>query len=253
MSSRGIPVAPIEPDSQKVRAMSNVSLYIDRIANSLRERGLLGTVQASWSFLEDSIFDYRYGTNTKRWEPLDKYDIMSEYRSSGNRYQATKAKHMTKLLRAISFPPESVFVDFGSGKGRVLLIASGYRFKKVVGVEFSKELCVIARENLARYRKKVPQGVPVEIVDQDATQYQIGADENVFFFYNPFHEDVFLAVLKNIEGSLRTHPRRIWIIYHAPVYRDLVEKTGVFVKSGELKFRESEFFIYVNRQAQNQV
>jgi len=44
------------------------------------------------------------------------------------------------------------FVDYGSGKGRVLLVASDYAFKKIVGVEFSKVLNDVAVANIATYR-----------------------------------------------------------------------------------------------------
>ena len=39
------------------------------------------------------------------------------------------------------------FIDFGSGKGRVLLVAAGFPFKEVIGVEFSRELHEVALKN----------------------------------------------------------------------------------------------------------
>jgi predicted RNA methylase len=48
------------------------------------------------------------------------------------------------------------FVDFGSGKGRVLLVASHYPFREVVGVEFSPELQKIAEGNIRS--TKAPNG-----------------------------------------------------------------------------------------------
>jgi hypothetical protein len=41
-------------------------------------------------------------------------------------------------------PRDFTFTDFGSGEGRVLLIAAGLPFRAVVGVEFSAELNEIA-------------------------------------------------------------------------------------------------------------
>ena len=43
------------------------------------------------------------------------------------------------------------FIDLGSGKGRVLLMASDYPFKKIIGVEFMPELHRAAQENITGY------------------------------------------------------------------------------------------------------
>lgn len=55
-------------------------------------------------------------------------------------------------LRRILLPREvtdhDVFVDFGSGMGRVVLQAARYPFRKVIGVEISETLHSIARERL---------------------------------------------------------------------------------------------------------
>ena len=47
-----------------------------------------------------------------------------------------------------------VFIDFGSGKGRTLLLASKYRFRRIVGVEFSPELHLVAQHNIRKYRDR---------------------------------------------------------------------------------------------------
>ncbi len=47
-----------------------VALYFRRVITSLREKGLIGTTQATMSFFLDWSFDLRYGTDTMRWQPL---------------------------------------------------------------------------------------------------------------------------------------------------------------------------------------
>ena len=63
-------------------------------------------------------------------------------------YFPTRARHIKKILKTQIFPSKSVFVNIGSGKGRNLLIASQFNFKRVVGIEFSKEFCEIAKKNV---------------------------------------------------------------------------------------------------------
>ena len=45
---------------------------------------------------------------------------------------------------------EFTFVDYGLGKGRVLMLAAEYPFKRIVGVEFSESLDRTARQNLTK-------------------------------------------------------------------------------------------------------
>jgi predicted O-methyltransferase YrrM len=43
------------------------------------------------------------------------------------------------------------FIDFGSGKGRALWMASEYPFRQLIALEFSPELHRIAEANITRY------------------------------------------------------------------------------------------------------
>ena len=57
------------------------------------------------------------------------------------------------MLRALDIDySDFVFVDYGSGKGRTLLVAAEFPFKKIVGVEIAQELHAIAGKNVDQYR-----------------------------------------------------------------------------------------------------
>jgi predicted RNA methylase len=116
------------------------------------------------------------------------------------------------VLDEIRPTSDDVLVDFGCGKGRVLLIAAMRGLKRVAGVEFSEELCSIARENIRRLEKKT-RLCPVEVVCTDASLYEVQADETIFFFFNPFDSAVMNEVIRNIENSFDHDPRRISIVY----------------------------------------
>jgi cyclopropane fatty-acyl-phospholipid synthase-like methyltransferase len=60
------------------------------------------------------------------------------------------------------------FLDFGSGKGRVMLIAAGSPFKSVIGVELSKQLHEIARKNIALLASELTRGARVRSINDDA-------------------------------------------------------------------------------------
>jgi tRNA A58 N-methylase Trm61 len=130
-----------------------------------------------------------------------------------------------------------------SHKGRLLLIASEYGFKRVIGVEFSHDLCEQARKNLLLFRKKVELDVDIEIIESDVVNYEIKDDENVFLF-SPFDEIVMAAVLENINISLEKKLRRVWLIYNSPVHRDIIERN--FVKLKDYVYGGAEFIVYMN-------
>jgi predicted RNA methylase len=217
-----------------------------KIVDSIKERGLRRTVEIILSKLGDFWYDIRFGTNTVRCIELYELEIKSENKYRGRFYQPTSARAFKALMNILDFPSDSVFVDLGAGKGKVLLMARDYGFKRVVGVEFSHELCEIAKRNLSVYRRKAVADVDVEIIESDVVDYEIKDEENVFFLYNPFDPVVMSSVLRNVDKSLEKKPRRIWLIYLTPVHRDVIERHRGFAKLGEYILGGSEFIVYVS-------
>lgn len=60
-------------------------------------------------------------------------------------YQPSGWNFLPRVLRGEEVPATDVFVDFGSGKGRVLYQAAQNRFARVIGVEISAALSEAAR------------------------------------------------------------------------------------------------------------
>ena len=140
---------------------------------------------------------------------------------------------------------EDVFIDFGCGKGRVLLAASQYGFKRVEGIELAGELCEIARNNIAAFASKQRLKTEFRVVQQDAGTYEVPDDANYFYFFNPFGEQVMRSTMGNIVNSLQRRPRAATLIYCNPLCRRCIEETGVFHALGEFVY--GEFIVYTNR------
>ena len=67
-------------------------------------------------------------------------------------YQPTDAGLFQEMMAILPIDfREFTFVDLGSGKGRTLLMASEYPFRRIVGVEILPELHRAAEENIANY------------------------------------------------------------------------------------------------------
>jgi len=213
---------------------------------SCRRRGLVQTLQIAADSLIDLSFDWRHGTDTMAWVSAGELETSSPNRCHAVRYQASKARPLSILFRKLSWARDTVFVDFGSGKGRVLLMAAQFPVKRVVGIEFSPKLCLVARQNIESFRRKHPGLAPIEVVESDATAYGIRDDENVFFMYNPFAPVIVEQVLRAIQRSVQTRPRPISLIYNTPIAHDAVERCGLFARCEEYLVGGTEFRVYAS-------
>lgn len=78
--------------------------------------------------------------------PLRRLTIHNADISKSSPYEAVSFYMLEKLLTAFrSFSEENSIVDLGCGKGRVLVVATHYGFKRITGIDFAKELCGEAR------------------------------------------------------------------------------------------------------------
>ncbi len=109
------------------------------------------------------------------------------------------------------------FLDLGSGKGRTLLMASDYPFRRILGVELLHSLHKIALENLQLYKSESQKCFALEAICADATAFPLPADLLVVFLFNPFPESGMRQVVANLEQSLRAQPRPIFVLYHNPL------------------------------------
>jgi SAM-dependent methyltransferase len=121
-----------------------------------------------------------------------------------------------------------VFIDFGSGKGRAILLATEFPFKRIVGVEFSEKLHIIAQDNIMRYHNDISRCKYVESICIDAVDYPLPDDCLVCYFCNPFDATLMAQVLSNLRNSLLQNPREIFIIYYNPRESHLIDQFDFF-------------------------
>jgi SAM-dependent methyltransferase len=158
------------------------------------------------------------------------YGVDTEGIIHGLRYQPTSIKHFELAVRQIPEPLDAwSFVDIGSGKGRAVLLALAYPFRRVIGIELDPGLHTIARANLGRYRG-LRQCREVELLCGDGRKTPLPPGDVVIFFYNSFEGEPFRHLLDHIETSLREAPRRLLLLYSNPVEREAVEGRPAFTR-----------------------
>jgi SAM-dependent methyltransferase len=139
-------------------------------------------------------------------------------------YQAADWRTLQRVLPKRDIGPGDVFVDLGSGMGRMVLRAAEYPFRRVIGVELSPELHAIAVANLRQ--AGADRDGRIELVCADALTWEIPDDTSVFFLYNPFRDEVFAAAMERVFASYDRHPRRIRIVYRNPVEHERLIASG---------------------------
>lgn len=217
--------------------------------DSVRRFGFVQTFAIMWSVVVDLGFDRRFGTDTFRRIPREEIRTDSENIVHCVNYGASKAMPFMRLMDRLKLPKDGVFVDLGSGKGRALMLASRYGFRKVIGIEFSEELCATARDNLGKFLRKCPSRSQVEVINSDVTRYRMQDDETVFFLLDPFHAPVLTAVMDNLRASLARRPRAIWLIYSVPRESEAIDRSGIFTQNRLHVVVGAEFRVYSNAPA----
>jgi SAM-dependent methyltransferase len=194
-----------------------------KIRRSLRQRGVLGTARQALVVSADAAFDLISGVDTGGYiHPSAMHDVESDNRIYGNEYEATRVSLFRQMIGASDIEPHCyTFIDYGSGKGRVLLLASRLPFRRVVGVEYSPALHQIAEQNLHAVRFAERRSGPVESVCLDAVRFHIPEEPVVLYFYNPFARQVMESVRDNLVRSYGGNPRSIVVIYHYPKHSDV--------------------------------
>jgi SAM-dependent methyltransferase len=107
-------------------------------------------------------------------------------------------------------PGDFSFVDLGCGKGRAVLIAAQFPFRRILGVELDPELCRIARANLAL---KPDWAARISVLQQDAASVIYPDGPLLVFLFHPFFPRILRRVLANLERQLRRSPREAWLLY----------------------------------------
>jgi hypothetical protein len=134
-------------------------------------------------------------------------------------YMATTIWRFREVMVALQDqgvrPPEFSVVDYGCGKGRVLMMAAEAGFGAVVGVEFAPELARIAAENLRSWSDH-GLGCRPAIFCCDAATFPIPMGPVVLFIVNPFTGPVLETVANNIARSFNEHLRSMYIVYLVP-------------------------------------
>ena len=159
-------------------------------------------------------FDLLHGTDTAEEACLIASGVPPEQAPGGNGvYRPLWEGMFHTALKSLGTPIDGyTFVDLGCGKGKLLLMAAGYPFARIAGIEFAPALRATAERNIARFRTRHPAAPPIEAVLGDARHWQLPAGPVVALIFNSFDPGTTREVMRGIDReAMRQEP--LFVIY----------------------------------------
>jgi SAM-dependent methyltransferase len=173
--------------------------------------------------LERWLLDRRYGLPAETWRRIDLDEFTLEH-PERSYYHPSPWGVLGRVLAAQEVEPDDVFLDLGCGFGRVVIEATLYPFRRVLGVEIVPEL--VKRAGLAVAANNRRSRCQATIVLADASTFCIPDDVTVIFMNNPFLGETFKRVIANIIESVDRAPRRVRLVYLHPAEAARLTATG---------------------------
>lgn len=156
-------------------------------------------------------YDAELGIKTTGYRYMDNQKLY-------NRTESTPYLALKTLVDKYNVSEGDELVDFGAGKGRISIYLNKSMGIPVTGVEINKITFDEANNNLKNYHKQSERSPSeVSFVLDYAEEYQIKEQENIFFFFNPFHIEIFKKVTANIISNAEKHNKSVDIILYYPM------------------------------------
>jgi SAM-dependent methyltransferase len=194
-----------------------------RESTPARRRQRFGDIDYDW--------DYRVDTTSATVGWRDR--LLGMFHSP---YQPTEPALFREMVASLTQANPNInlheftFIDIGSGKGRVLLMAADYPFRRILGVELMPDLHRVAKENIGKYKSDSQQCFAVECFLGDASEFIFPTEPTVLYLFNPLPESGLAKMISNLEQSLREHPRPVFVLYHNPLLERVLTQSGTLQK-----------------------
>lgn len=195
--------------------------FLRQVYGLVRSQGLVGGFVTMYIYY---YLDLRYGVETRGPVSVDALDFAGDLKTQSQKYTPVNDILFRKVFRELKLPVKEMgFFDYGSGKGKPMILASLLGFGQLGGVELSSDLVAVCRRNLSHLGLEHKS----EVFCEDAGAWtDIPPKFDLFCFCNPFKGEIMRRVLDNLEASWRAHPRQIYLVYLNPVLDDMVREAG---------------------------
>src|ERR1700690_4290786 len=176
----------------------------------------------------DAEYDWDYPVDTTSAPVGGRERLLGQFHSP---YQPTEPALFREMMATLEIDfQEFTFIDVGSGKGRVLLMAADYPFRRILGIELLAALNRVAQKNLNAYKSDSQRCFRLETIRGDAREFVFPAEQILLYLFNPLPESALTEVMANLDNSLKQFPRVVYLLYHNPLLEHVVAKHPAFQK-----------------------
>jgi len=177
----------------------------------------------------DVDFDLEHKVDTTRSNVSLRTQWMAAF--VGHEYGPSEPWLFKQIMHALPVEfTDYTFIDLGSGKGRSLLMAADFPFRRILGVEFVPNLHRAAQRNISQQPAGRQHARQMESTCMDALDFSFPLEPAVLYLFNPFSEPVLATVLTNVRRSLADNPRPFFVAYRDPEYEHLLENCAWLAK-----------------------
>ena len=120
------------------------------------------------------------------------------------------------------------FVDLGCGKGRAVLMASSFRFRRGGGSRVAPGLAGIAESNLAAWTAAGERFVRCGSSARMRPSSCFPSGHCLLYLFNPFAAPVMKQLIERIEAEFADRPGMLDLIYFNPESAELLDAHGGF-------------------------
>ena len=127
-------------------------------------------------------------------------------------YEPTPYSVLERLANSGLISKTDVVLDYGCGKGRVDFFLSYQTKAKTIGIEYDERIYQRAIDN----QKTSTSRAKAEFVLSRAEEYEVPAEVNRFYFFNPFSVEILHKVIARIFESYYEKPRDVYLFFYYP-------------------------------------
>lgn len=171
-------------------------------------------------------FDEKFGVDT--WSDMHSPEYLAKHFSENKNYlyepcEPWLFKEIIKQVVEFGVGRDWTFIDVGSGKGRVLMLAAPY-FNEVIGIEIDESLHKVAIDNFTKLkgssvREHQIMSEGVTLHNCDIQNYKF-TDNNLFLtLFNPFSDKLMIHMLDCLDSDV--HHGNVVIGYVNPIHKQV--------------------------------
>ena len=154
--------------------------------------------------------------NENKWDKLIRIKTSGRDDSRADQYrypyEPTPYSVLESLANAGYIGKKNTLIDYGCGKGRVDFFLSYQTRCKSIGIEYDDRIHATAVEN----QKQAAAAGRTSFLMENAETYQVPAEADRFYFFNPFSVEILRSVIGRVLESYYENPREMLLFFYYP-------------------------------------